>query len=301
MFTVANLRTLKKGACGVLGASTLLLAATSAQAAPLLSLSEAQKAPVMLAKAESPKATKGKKDTQSMAKSAGESLAAGLEEKKRPKPFLMNSLTRVETHSDRNAPDDFLYGVFVVGRKVQQKSVASFLYIYRYDISDSESDGHFLGLNFTNAPKKRWTLSATLLHTEMPSSTKDARTSSDNTRLTLGSTYTLCSKPKGTLTSGLAFNTETNFEDGQTWDLDLNYDFPLNPKTKGRLGYLYTYNQDLSDSFLHQFSAQVSWELNKDYSLSAEYNLVDPLFDVTAGSPKPDNDNVFRLTLGRKY
>lgn len=220
------------------------------------------------------------------------------------KPFLTQSNIRLESHSDSAAPDDYLIGTIVVGRKVQQKSVASLLMIDRFNLSDTKNDSYHLGLNFSHAPTNEWLLSATLLQTWYRKNTSNGRlTNTENTKLSLAAYRDLKKTEKGVLAAGLTYNTELDFDNLQTTDAELTYDWMVSAKTDAQVGYQYTYNFDIDESFLHQVNAKVSWKLGGNYwkntKLALEYNLVDPLYK-TRGA-KPDNDHIFRLGLTRKY
>jgi hypothetical protein len=227
---------------------------------------------------------------------SGRAAAAG-----RPGPPIAHSILRVETHSDRDNPDNYLYKMFSVGKQLEGRVMGNVYYIYKQNLSRHHTGGYAVGVNISRSMSKQmlFTMGYAYLSNE-PTTTRNLGYDTD--RFNLGLYFTPLRKKDGSrLLFSSVFNTQTDLSDNKTIDFGAAYKAALSDDFSADMGYKYTWLIDPNSHLFNQWNIDLSYAASKRTSIDAGYMLLDKTYNASGAATVPDNDNVFRLGVKYSY
>jgi hypothetical protein len=229
-------------------------------------------------------------------------LAAALPARAQMGPPVLQSVLRIETHSDSNNPDDYVYKMISLSRQLEGGVIGNVFYVYKHNLEESNSGGHIAGVNII----KMFSDETMFMFGYSYNKTDERSLGADNydkDRWVLGLHYFPIKDERGNrLTLSSVYNTQTDWSESRAIDFGIAYKAVFSDDWSARMGYKYTHGLGAVDThLLNQWNIDFSWKLNKLMTLDFGYLFVDKVFSVPAPGAQPEDDNVFRMGLKYSY
>lgn len=207
---------------------------------------------------------------------------------------------RLETHTDRDSPDDYTLNMVSITRHLENKLAGSVYGIYKYNMDRGATGGFALGVNLVSVCSDKQFVTMGFTHTiNEEDSVRTART--DRDRLRLGLYRTLHRTKRGNSVQAFAaYNTQTDWSESRTLDFGFSYKQPTTPHWTAHAAFRYTQGLGQLDAHLYdQYEAGATYRLAPNADVLIGYLFVDKAYTTPAGAP--DNDSVLRLGVTYRY
>lgn len=207
---------------------------------------------------------------------------------------------RLETHTDRDSPDDYTLNMVSITRHLENRVAGSVFAIYKYNMDSGATGGFAMGVNLVSVCSENQFMTMGYTHTiNDKDSTRTQRT--DRDRLRLGLYRTLRRTKRGNIVQAFAaYNTQTDWSESRTLDFGFSYKQPTTPHWTALAAVRYTQGLGQLDAHLYdQYEAGLTYKLAPNAEAMLGYLFVDKAYTTPAGAP--DNDNVFRLGVTYRY
>lgn len=226
-------------------------------------------------------------------------LAVGIPAGAQPGKSIVQYGLRLETHSDKNSPDDYLMTLLSVTRSLDQRVVGNVFYLFRENLDTGNEGGHAAGFNLSRAVTgKSMVFTGYMFNQQEPTSTRTFRITRD--RFRFGWNYLLRECADGNrITAGLTYNTQTDWSETRTLDAGVSLRRPLSDRWTADAGYKYTYAYGLNLHVYNQWNLSFSWKWAPDTRVDVGFLLVEKTYSGLTAALQPDDDLMMRLGVTR--
>jgi len=210
-------------------------------------------------------------------------------------PDILQFGSRLETHSDADSPDDYIYNSLSLTKHLEDKVIANVFYVNKFNLETNNSGGHSAGINLisTLCPRSFGLLNYTYTLNEADS-TRAFRV--DRDRFRAGYFRKLHQSRGGTrVTASFVFNTQTDLSESRTLDAGLAWHRPFTPHWASDTEYKYTRSFGAVDGHVfNQWGLKLTFKASKRTDYDLGYLFVDKVFDVPGSNLEPYDDNILR-------
>jgi hypothetical protein len=207
--------------------------------------------------------------------------------------------SRLETHSDADSPDDYVYNYVTATKHLEGNLAANLFYLYAANLETNASGGWAAGVNLVKALGGKSFALFGYTHTADDKQSRRAfKIDRDRLRLALHRKLRESSHG-GKLFALASFNTQTDWAESQTIDAGVSYSHPLTTHWTSDSFFKYTYALGGIDLHVYnQWQFKFSFKANKTTTWDVTYLFVDKTF--SALNVQPDNDNVLQFGIVRR-
>lgn len=217
-------------------------------------------------------------------------------------PPVMQSVLRVETHSDSASPDDYIFKMISVSRQLEGGVIGNVFYVYKHNIDEANTGGHIAGVNIIKMFSDETMFMFGYSYNKIDERSSGLR-NTDRDRWVLGLHHFPYKDERGNrITLSSVYNTQTDWSESRAIDFGIAYKAMLGDKWSARMGYKYTHGLGAVDThLLNQWNLDFSWDISKRWSVDLGYLFVDKVFTVPAPGAQPEDDHVVRTGLKYTY
>lgn len=217
-----------------------------------------------------------------------------------PEGTTLQYTAQLETHSDKDSPDDYVHNILSLTRHLQGAVFGTLFYMHKYNLETDQTGGQAAGASISYRFSKNSTGMFGYTYTEnRVDSTRLFE--SDRDRFSLGYNRALRQTSSSAFLLDLAYNTQTDWAEGQTISPGFTYRKQLNNHWTLKLKAAFTYAMGNIDANVYnQWQAKLSYALCDKMDLYVGFLFVDKTYTYPTSAIQPDDDSVFRLGITYK-
>mgnify|MGYP005850565659 CR=1 FL=1 len=217
-------------------------------------------------------------------------------------PPVLQSVLRIETHSDENNPDDYVYKMLSLSRQLEGGVIGNVFYVYKHNLDEGNLGGHIGGVNIIKMFSDETMLMMGYSYNKIEERSRSID-NYDRDRWLLGLHHFAYKSADGNrLTLSTVYSSQTDWSESRSVDFGLAYKAMLSHDWSARMGYKYTHGLGSADThLLNQWNLDFTWKINKAMAFDLGYLYVDKVFSVPAPGAQPEDDHVVRAGLKYTY
>ena len=217
-------------------------------------------------------------------------------------PPVLQSVLRIETHSDKDSPDDYVYKMISLSRKLEGGVIGNVFYVYKHNMEVENTGGHIAGVNVIKMFSDQTMLMMGYSYNKVEERSRGP-VNYDSDRWLLGVHYFPYKDENGNRVNlSAVYNTVTDWSENRSIDYGVGYRAALGSNWSARMGYKFTQGfGDADTHLLNQWNLDFSYKASEELALDLGYLFVDKVFSVPSPGAEPDDDSVLRAGLKYTY